>query len=175
MSNLGDVIINQLIGALIGTVVSFIVSWYFYKKADFPSRTSGEMTETILVMMIGLKMGLDFNLFSETAKSELPKNTDVPHINRFFSDKSSSKPGETLTLLFRVEDSGFDGAYIDVLETASNIGFPVERQGHGFYSCKIQFAKNAIPGFHTILVNLRDKKNLKFSQSVKYEITNKAG
>ena len=174
-SNLGEVILNQLIGALIGTIVSFITSWYFYKKADFPSRTSGEMTETLLAMMIGLKMGVDFNLYKEIPKKDYPKNSDIPHIIRFYTDKNETKSGDSVTMLFRVEDSGFNLEYmgeigIEVIESSSNVGFPIERQGHGFYSCKVQFPKNALSGSHTIMFNLADKKGYKYSQVIKYVV-----
>ena len=172
-SSLGEVILNQVIGALIGTVVSFVISWYFYKKADFPSRTSGDMAESILIMMIGMKLGFDFNLYRKVPKKDLPNNLDVPHITQFFCDKDKVKPTEAVAFLIRVEDSGFNLNYnigIEVIETSSNVAFPVVRQGHGFYLCKVTFPKNALAGLHIIKFNLSDYKGLKFSQELKFEV-----
>lgn len=173
-SSLTDTIINQLIGAIIGTAVSLITSWYFYKKADFPSKTAGAMTESVLAMIIGTRLGIDFTLCHEPDKKDLPKNLDIPHITQFYCDRNNAKPGDTVSFLIRLEDSGFDLDYgdkgVEVIEASSKVGFPVQTQGHGFNICKVQFPLDAIPGNHTIIFNMVDIKKNKFTQTLKFEI-----
>ena len=173
MGNLADVIINQVIGALIGTVVSFVTSWYFYKKADFGARVSGEMTENILAMIVQNKLGEDFDINESPPDEQLPKDPDTPHVIEYWFVTKTPVQGESVLALFRIEDTGLDfsgSEYVEVTDTSTEISFPVNRQGHGYYSCKIHFPVNAMPGQHKIEFKLTDRKNKTHKQFVKFDV-----
>jgi hypothetical protein len=172
-SDLGTVIYNQLIGALIGTVVSFVVSWYFYRKADFPSKVTAEMTENVLLMLIQDRLSESFEFNEEAPRTQLPKDLDVPHILHFWLSKKRVKPGESFIALFRVEDTGlnfYGPNIIEVTEVESGVSFPVTRQGHGYYSCQVNCPSNATPGLHAVRFKLTDSEGKSHAQSIKVDV-----
>jgi hypothetical protein len=167
-----DVII-QIISFVLGSLISFAMSWYFYKKADFPSRVTSAMSEDILLLLIQGKIGIDFNFHGEIPKNEMPKVSTTPHILQYWLSDKRIKPGETVSLLFRVEDTDFDfpGAEnVEITETESNVSFPSKRQGHGYYLCQIHSSQNATPGLHTITMKLTDAKKNSHTHRIKFEI-----
>ena len=182
MGNLADTIINQVIGALIGTLVSFAVSWYFYKKADFPSKVAGEMIENVLAAIIQGKLGDHFNFVELPPKDELPKDRDIPHITQFWFTEKTPKQGQSVLALFRVEDLGMDFGRpanapeteirpnIVVTDTSSMKNLPVTREGHAYYSCKVDFPDDAVLGQHTVTFKLTDHKGKSHTQSVKFDV-----
>jgi hypothetical protein len=166
--------VDTLVGAVIGTIVSFVMSWYFYKKADFPARVMGEMTENVLAMFIQSRLGQNFEFDEQVSKNQLPKDQDTPHIIHFWHTAEKLQQGGSAWILFRVEDTGlnFDGAkYVEVTETSSEIRFPVSREGHAYYSCKVNFPDNAIVGQHTVTLKLTDSKGKSYTQSLKFDVT----
>jgi len=184
-SELATTIINQLIGAVIGTVVSFIVSWYFYKKADFPSKVMADITDDILLMLIQDRLGIEFTSYEQISKDELPRNSDIPHIKQYWLSEKTIRPGRSLTVLFSVIDTGLNfpvgnpvrGGFelteknaFEIIETSSNISFPVKREGHGYYSCQINFPKNASKGQHKIQIRLKDDQGNSNTQFIKVNI-----
>jgi hypothetical protein len=167
-------IINQLIGAVIGTVVSFVMSWYFYKKADFPSRVMGEMTENLLAMSIQSRLGGNFDFHEEVPKDKLPKDLCTPHITQFWRTAETLQQGESILVLFRLEDTGmnFEGSEkVEVTDTSSKISFPATREGQAYYSCKINFPDNTTVGQHTVTFRFTDEKRKSYTQSIKFDVT----
>jgi hypothetical protein len=176
MINAYDVIV-QVISFMLGSLISFLMSWYFYKKADFPSRVTSAMAEDVLLLLIQGKIGVDFNFHGDIPKDESPKVLTTPHILQYWLSNKIIKPGEALHLLFRVEDTDFDfpGAEnIETTEMESNVSFPSRRQGHGYYLCEINCPKNATPGFHTVSLKLKDVKGNKHTHNIKFEVVSEA-
>jgi hypothetical protein len=172
-SNLIDVVINQLVGVVIGTVVSFIMSWYFYKKADFLSSVTADMTENVLFMLIQDRLGVNFGLQETVPHAHLPKDLDVPHFTRFWLSTRKVKPGDSFLVLFRVEDKGlnFPGPEnAEVTESESKVSFPLTRQGHGYYSCKVNCPSHATPGLHTLTIKLTDSKGKSHVQTIRFAV-----
>lgn len=150
-SNLVEIIVNQLIGVIIGTVVSFAMSWYFYKKADFPSKVTAEMTENVLLILIQDRLEARLDFEEEVLRTQVPRDLDAPHILRFWLSTRKVKPGESFLVLFRVEDKGLNflgPESVAVTEVESGVSFPVTRQGHGYYSCRVNCPSSATPGVH---------------------------
>ena len=167
-------VVDTLVGAVIGTIVSFALSWYFYKKADFPAKVTGEMTENILAMFVQSRLGQNFEFDENVSKDQLPKDLDTPHVIHFWRTAEKLQQGGSAWILFRVEDTGlnFDGAkYVEVTETSSEISFPVTREGHAYYSCKVDFPESAIVGQHTVTFKLTDKKGKSHTHSIKFDVT----
>ena len=182
MFSLVDTIINQLIGAIIGTIVSFVMSWYFYKKADFPARVTGEMIEDVLAATIQSKFRENFEFVEVPMKNQLPKDKDTPHIIKFLFTTKTPKQGESVLALFRVEDTGLDFGRpkdappteihpnIIVADTSRMGNYPVVREGHGYYSCRIEFPADAFIGEHTVVFRLTDYKGKSHTQFVKFHV-----
>jgi len=174
---MADVIINQLIGAVIGTLVSFAVSWYFYKKADLPAKVAGEMVENILFMNIQSRLGERLLFYEYPHPVFLPKDKDAPHIVQFWYSDQAPQQGESVLILFRAVDAGMNFAgsqFIEVTETSSMLSFPVARQGHGYYACRVDFPDNAPPGQHTIAFKLTDSNGKSHTQSIKIDVRSRA-
>ncbi|MCU0495005.1 MAG: hypothetical protein MUD01_25740 [Chloroflexaceae bacterium] len=170
-----DTILNQLFGALIGTVASIAVSWYFYKKADFPSKVASGMTENILQMLIMNKLGLTFENYRYIPPEEHPKNTDTPHITEFWWDTHKPKQGDTIAVLFRVQDTGFNfypeaENSIEITDTSTMISFSARREGRAYYFTNIHFPVNSFVGQHTITFKLTDAKRKSYVQSLKFNV-----
>jgi hypothetical protein len=157
-SSLIEVIVNQLIGALIGVVVSFVVSWYFYKKADIPTRIIRQMIEQLSISIWAEKFGLDL-LPRATPDSERPKDPDVPHIIRFYGTSNELKVGGSIILLFRVVDMGlnFDGD-IKITDKSTGLTFDASERAYGYYSTEITVPSTASPGYHQVTFQLTDLK-----------------
>lgn len=167
-----DVII-QIISFVLGSLISFAMSWYFYKKADFPSRVTSAMSEDVLLLLIQGKIGIDFNFHGEIPKGEMPKVSTTPHILQYWLSNKSIKSGETVSLLFRVQDTDFDFSgteSVEITEAESNVSFPSKRQGHGYYLCQIRCSQNATPGLHTIIMKLTDAKRNSHTHRIKFEV-----
>jgi hypothetical protein len=176
MINTYDVII-QVASFMLGSLISFLMSWYFYKKADFPSKVTSAMAEDVLVLLIQSKIGVDFNFQGQIPKDEAPKFPTTPHILQYWLSNKISKPSETLHLLFRVEDTDFDFPGVDnieITEMESTVSFPSRRQGHGYYLCEFNCPKNATPGLHTLSLKLKDVKGNKHTHNIKFEVGSKS-
>ena len=78
-----DVII-QIISFALGSLISFLVSWYFFKKADFPSQVTSAMAEDVLLLLIQAKIGIDFNFHEDIPEGELPKDSRTPHLLEYW-------------------------------------------------------------------------------------------
>lgn len=172
MINTYDIII-QIISFILGSLISFIMSWYFFKKADFPSRVTSAMAEDLLLFLIQDKIGVEFNFHNYISKSELPKDSTTPHILQYWLSSRNVKLGKAIHLLFRVEDTAFDflGAnYIEITELESNVSFLTVRQGQGYYLCTVNCPKNATPGLHSLAIKLRDKKGSTHQHLIKFEV-----
>ncbi len=168
-----DIILNQVIGAVIGAIVSIAISWYFYKKADLPAQVANEMIDNILFINIQDRLGEQFLFYDYPHEIQLPKDQDTPHVAQFWYSTNAPKQGESVLILFRVVDTGrnFGGSqFIEVTDTASMLSFPVARQGHGYYAVKIDFADNALTGQHTITFKLTDRKRKSYTQSLKINL-----
>lgn len=166
-------VIMQITSFVLGSLISFFMSWYFYKKADFPSRVTSAMSEDVLLLLIQNKAGVDFNFQGKILKDEMPKTLTVPHILKYWLSNKAINLGENLHLLFRVEDTDFDflGAEnVEITEMESNVSFPSARQGHGYYSCEIKCPIKATPGIHMLTVKLHDAKNNMHSHIIKFEV-----
>lgn len=176
MINAYDVII-QVVSFMLGSLISFWMSWYFYKKADFPSRVTSAMAEDVLLLLIQGKTGVDFYFHGKIPKDESPKVLTTPHILQYWLSNKTIKPGDALRLLFRVEDTDFDfrgPEDIEIIEMESSVSFSSKRQGHGYYLCEINCPKNATPGLHTVRLKLKDGKGNKHAHNIKFEVVSKA-
>ena len=172
MSNTLDIFL-EVMAFVLGTLISFAMSWYFFKKADYPSRVSSAMTEDVLSLLIQTKLGIDFNFHEKFPKSALPKELDTPHILHYWVSQKSITAGDKIHLLFRIEDTDFDfpGAdNIEITELESNVSFPSKRQGHGYYWCQVNCPHTATAGLHTLRLNLKDAKDNSHSHFIKYEV-----
>jgi hypothetical protein len=176
-SSLTSTIVNQLIRAMIGVTTSIAVSWYFYKKADLPSRIVNQKVEDILRLIVLEKFGGNFECYKELTDAEWPKNTDVPVVSRFWYSKDQISPGENIIVVFRVADNGqnFPGpSGIEVLEETSRLRFPVSRHGYGYYSCIIEFPNNTECGIHSTQFKLTDLNGNLYTQSLQIKVKNQA-
>ena len=174
-SSLLDTVINQLIGVVIGTISSIAISWYFYKKADLPAKAAGAQLESLLFLFIQQRLGDDLAFNYSPGKSELPKNRDFPHITGFWFSMNEVQQGESVWILFRVVDLGLDHEprLMEITEMSSMLNFSANRQGYGYYVCKITFPKNALPGQHKINFKLFDRKNNIHVQALKISVKEK--
>lgn len=168
-----DIILNQVIGAVIGAIVSIAISWYFYRRADLPAQVANEMIDNILFINIQDRLGEQLLFYDYPHEIQLPKDQDTPHVAQFWYSTNAPEQGESVLILFRVVDTGrnFGGSqFIEVTDTASMLSFPVARQGHGYYAVKIDFAVNALIGQHTITFKLTDRKRKSYTQSLKINV-----
>jgi hypothetical protein len=176
MINAYDVIV-QVISFALGSLISFLMSWYFFKKADYPSKVTSAMTENVLLLLIQGKIGIDFNFQGKIPKDELPKDLTTPHILRYWFSNNKVKPGEVIYLLFRVEDTDFDFSgteNTEITEMESNVSFPAKRQGHGYYLCEINCPKYSTSGLHTLTLKLKDAKGNSHPHFIKFEIVSRS-
>ncbi len=166
-------ILNIVIGSIIGTITSIVISWYFYKKSNFGAQVAGEMTENLLAFFIQTKLGVDFTHKESPRKDMLPKDKDVPHILDIWHTNRTPAVGERVVVLLRVVDTGmnFGGdEFIEAVDTSTKIGFPVLRQAHAYYSCNVQFPTGSLTGVHTVEFQLTDSKKKRWSYELKFDV-----
>ena len=109
-----------------------------------------------------------------------PENKDYPHIYFFTTDKISVKQGDTLSILFRIQDEGFNfpfpssseeiNDFIEITDTSNMTMFPAKYIGRTYYFTQINFPENATLGYHKIAFKLTDLKNNSFTQSLKITV-----
>lgn len=157
---------------MIGAAVSLLISWYFYKLADFPATVAGKMLEDVLSLLIQDRLGITLPIQEYARKEHLPRNKDVPHILWFGYTTKSSKQGESVTILFRAQDTGLNlpSESIVVADATSATKFPAIWQGHGYLSCVIEFAKNTTVGPHLIEFHLVDLAKHRHVQSTTLDV-----
>ena len=78
-----DVLLEVLAFAF-GSLISLAMSWYFFKKSDFPSKVTSAMAEDVLSLLIQDKLGIDFVYQARVPKNELPKKLGTPHILQYW-------------------------------------------------------------------------------------------
>lgn len=172
--NLISVILNQVLGAVIGTLTSIAISWYFYKKSDIFNRVADERLRNLERIEIEKKLG---KIYEFSLRFAPPKDLDIPHIYQIWLDKNAIKPGGVCSMLFYVGDNGFNFLGVDgleVIENTSQLSFPTVRQGHGYYSCEAKFPSNSPSGLHTISFTLKDRKGNINKQSFKIDVLPKS-
>lgn len=166
-----EVVTNQLIGAVIGLAVSFIISWYFYKKADIPTRTIRQMVEQLSLSIMQEKLGVDL-VPEVTPEAERPKDLDVPHIMRFWRSCKNTKPGEFVVILFRVRDEGLNFAGdIKISDKKTGLSFEALNRIYGYWSTEITIPDNVEPGHHQVTFQLTDRHGKTHSHLVDIEVT----
>lgn len=172
MINVLDALV-EIIAFICGSLISLAMSWYFYKKADFPSKVTSAIVEDVLVLLIQNRLGVDFRYHARIPKSELPHDLSVPHILQYWMSDDNVEPGQILHLLFRVEDIDFDfpgPESVEITELESNVSFSSKRQGHGYYWARVNCPRTATPGWHTVKLTLNDTKENTHSHLLKFEV-----
>lgn len=142
-------------------------------------RGIGRATENILQFHILEKVqnenGVKFDItVAGDIKPEegIPEDKDCPYILFFTTDKKSAKQGESVHILFRILDHGWNflptaSNAIEVMDTSTAISFKATYVGISYHLTKVDFPDNAALGYHKIVFNLRDTANNTSTQSMK--------
>lgn len=165
-SSLTETIINQAIGAVIGTIVSFAISWYFYVKSDGPTRILRTMIEQLALASLQERLGGDY-VAQTVANSDQPRDKDVPHITTFWLPAKRSNAEAPANVLFRVVDTGLNfHGQIEASETSANLPLTTRKRAYGFYSAELP-ANSLNNSKSKLLFKLTDMKGKTHSQSVR--------
>lgn len=165
-------IFNTALGAVIGAIVSLVISWYFYKLADFPTTVAGKMLDDVLSLLVQDRLGITISTQEYATKEHLPRNKDIPHILWFGFTTKTPKQGESVTILFRAQDTGLNlpDENIIVVDATSGTKFPTKWEGHGYLSCVVEFSRNTSVGNHLIEFHLTDLVKNQHVQSTIFTI-----
>ncbi len=161
---------------IIGAVIGWLTNYFFYqrsdKKANLVNQPLEERTDEILLMLLQNRLEARWGkkLEERIVATEIPKDTDVPHILHFHVTASNPKQGETVGVFFRVADSGMNQGYLEVTEVSSQVRIPTTREGHGYYSCQVTFPKNLILGLYKVEFKLADSVGKKNSQFLEFDV-----
>jgi len=156
-----------------GAVVTALVSWFFYRKADYAAKVTTSLADNILLLMIQSRLGVPFNAPVTLSAKDLPKDLGIPHILHYCLTPGRVNRGQSFHLLLRVRDTGLDlpgSEAVRVRETEHDVRFASAREGHGYYSCNASCPTSATPGIHRLEVQLEDDKGNKNTQFIEFEV-----
>ena len=164
-ADLLDVIFNQVIGAIIGTLVSFAVAWYFYQKSDVPTQVTQAMIRQLALAITQSQFGGEF-IEQVIAERDTPKDKDVPHITELWISIEAYRAANQADIIMRVVDKGlnFNGE-VEGLDVQSETPLKITRRGYGLFSTRLP-AQNTAVAPRPIRFRLTDMAGKAFDQLI---------
>lgn len=108
------------------------------------------------------------------SNSDLPKDRDIPHIDRIWFSTKSAKRGANLVILFRVTDLGMNFSRDippQVIVYPDEIAIHANRKQGGYYYCYLTISDQMSVGVHSIVITLIDLNSNSNSQNFYFDVS----
>jgi hypothetical protein len=160
---MSDILLTT-ISLILGGLIGFITSNYFYKKTQPFEHDMRRLSNSLEQIYLQSKFPTIFDptAFVKDYSSQAPKNTDIPHLWTIRCEKNSVHPGEKLFIFFRARDMGVNLSSINGTEVRNNLNqynVPVVNEGFGWQSATAQIPHDAPTGVYKLQFTMKDSKN----------------
>jgi hypothetical protein len=168
--------ITELISLIVGSLIGFFFSWYYFKKSETSSSWLANNLENVYLSGKFPEIFQNIKAFHKSYLNEAPRNKDIPHLMEIRCETNKVYPNSNFFLLFRLIDLGLNLLYakgIEIRNNLNNYNIPVYKESFGWYHCNVNIPIDAPVGNHKLIFILKDSKDNKNTQEFEYTVLDK--